>query len=875
MIDFSLRKPEHADPSFTATLLSEPGGALRLQEHSIGETEPWLRVLRRLSGQQKLDQFLRSLPAKLRGQLSFDYMSLVLSKQDGDGKKWYVQDDQDPSTLTRTESVPGEDKLFSWVVESQEATVIPNFGEEVRFTAEKKLLNKRALKSVCAVPLTTAYCKVGAILIGSSESDKYSQEYADFFSVIADQIALVVDNALSHAELRRYEALSRLAKSLASSTREDMSRNLAAFLRPLLDFEFLDLIVFKEGTSEVLWHSIGAGQLPPPDVPIEETTCWWVHQQQQPLCIADWKRDDRFAVRREALKKLGFEYRSLCRVPLRTPQHRLGMFSIASSRPHDYSEEELQFLSQVADQVALAVANALNLERSRDAQSELEVKRARLRLLFDLTNTVADNLELNDVLRDVTIGTRRLTRSDFAVLGLLDRESSRLHFNAFDASDDAMLDQEVLASWGEMLGAPVLSTGKPWTGNAADFAQMDVKAESKSAAAGIRSSCVLPLVSRDQVLGILAMGRREDSAYTPDEVELLVQVSSHVASAVDNALVRGELQKLKENPGEEKVYLENEIHTELKFEGIVGKCQALQQVLRQIEVVAPSDSGVLIQGETGTGKELIARAIHNISARRDRPFVKLNCAAIPSGLLESELFGHEKGAFTGAIMRKAGRFEVADKGTLFLDEVGDIPLELQPKLLRVLQEHEFERLGSTRTQQVDVRVIAATHRDLRQMIEEGTFRSDLYYRLHVFPLVVPPLRERREDIPLMVRHFADKYARRMNRRIETIPARTMEVFANYSWPGNVRELQNFIERAVILSPGICLRAPLEELKEATFGATTNLSTLEEMEREHVVRALRESNWVTGGPKGAAVRLGMKRTTLAYRIRKLGIPVRPQ
>ncbi len=333
------------------------------------------------------------------------------------------------------------------------------------------------------------------------------------------------------------------------------------------------------------------------------------------------------------------------------------------------------------------------------------------------------------------------------------------------------------------------------------------------------------------------------------------------------------MQKLKSESPEEKAYVEDEQDTIPSFDEIVGHSPALQRVLRQVEVVAPTDSGVLIQGETGTGKELIAQAIHNRSARRDRPFVKVNCAAIPSGLLESELFGHEKGAFTGAIMRKPGRFEVADKGTLFLDEVGDIPLDLQAKLLRVLQEHEFERLGSSRTQQVDVRVIAATHRDLKQMVEEGTFRSDLYYRLHVFPLTVPPLRDRREDIPMIVRHFVDKYARRMNRSIETIPAKTMEVFTNYSWPGNVRELQNFIERAVILSPGTSLRAPLDELTEAS--SRTDLSTLEEMEREHVLRALRESNWVTGGPNGAAVRLGMKRTTLAYRIRKLGIPVRPQ
>jgi formate hydrogenlyase transcriptional activator len=327
---------------------------------------------------------------------------------------------------------------------------------------------------------------------------------------------------------------------------------------------------------------------------------------------------------------------------------------------------------------------------------------------------------------------------------------------------------------------------------------------------------------------------------------------------------------------DEEGYLADEPSSELGFEHIVGRSAALRRVLSQVEVVAPTDSGVLILGETGTGKELIAQAIHNRSARRDRSLIKVNCAAIPSGLLESELFGHEKGAFTGAIMRKPGRFELADKGTLFLDEVGDIPLELQPKLLRVLQEHEFERLGSTRTQQVDVRVIAATHRDLKQMVEEGTFRSDLYYRLHVFPLAVPPLRDRPEDIPFIVRHFVGKYSQKMNRHIERISDGTMEVLTTYAWPGNVRELQNFIERSVILSPGTSLRAPLDELTQATAQASqTQLSTLEEMEREQVLRALKESNWVTGGPKGAALKLGIKRTTLAYRIRKLGIPVRPQ
>jgi formate hydrogenlyase transcriptional activator len=496
---------------------------------------------------------------------------------------------------------------------------------------------------------------------------------------------------------------------------------------------------------------------------------------------------------------------------------------------------------------------------------------ARLKLLADLSYGVSGNAELDSVLPQLTANIRQLMMSDVAILGRALSEEGRVQITAFDAEHDVVPDQESAEAVGELFWEHLLSTGKAWTGHSKQLSHYD----GESTVAFSLNSCILPLIARDRILGMLALGKRDDCAYTQDELDYLAHVSNQITVLIENDLLRAELQKLKAELGEETMYVDYQLPSEASFEEIVGRSSALQRVLRKIEVVAPTDSGVLIQGETGTGKELIARAIHNLSGRRDKPFIKVNCAAIPSGLLESELFGHEKGAFTGAVMRKPGRFEVADKGTLFLDEVGDIPLELQSKLLRVLQEREFERLGSTRTQQVDVRVVAATHRDLKQMVEEGTFRSDLYYRLHVFPLVVPPLRDRREDIPLVVRHYVDKYSKRMNRRIETIPAKSMEVFTNYSWPGNVRELQNFIERAVILSPGSSLRAPLEELKEDTAPASsTSLSTLEEMEREHVLRALRESNWVTGGPGGAAARLGMKRTTLAYRIRKLKIACRP-
>ncbi|HET8676839.1 MAG TPA: sigma 54-interacting transcriptional regulator, partial [Blastocatellia bacterium] len=350
---------------------------------------------------------------------------------------------------------------------------------------------------------------------------------------------------------------------------------------------------------------------------------------------------------------------------------------------------------------------------------------------------------------------------------------------------------------------------------------------------------------------------------------------------VENALAFREIESLKNKLAEEKLYLEEEIKSAHSFEKIIGQSHALTRILKQVETVAPTDSTVLIQGETGTGKELIARAIHNLSDRRERTMVKLNCSAIPTGLLESELFGHEKGAFTGAIAQRVGRFELAHKGTLFLDEVGDIPLELQPKLLRVLQEQEFERLGSTRTIRVDVRLVAATNCDLAEMAAEKRYRSDLYYRLNVFPVHIPPLRERPEDIPLLVRFFAQQFARRMKKRIESIPAEAVHALSSYSWPGNVRELENFIERAVILSKGSELEIPLSEIKFSTAVKPTQSApsapaepaqsaTLEAAEREHILRILNETNWVVGGPTGAAARLGVKRTTLQSRMRKLNI-----
>jgi formate hydrogenlyase transcriptional activator len=373
--------------------------------------------------------------------------------------------------------------------------------------------------------------------------------------------------------------------------------------------------------------------------------------------------------------------------------------------------------------------------------------------------------------------------------------------------------------------------------------------------------------------------------FSAEDIEFVQQVAAQIAIAVDNALAFKEIDALKDKLAVEKLYLEEEIRTEFNFEEIIGESAPLKRTLTQVELAAPAGTTVLILGDTGTGKELIARAIHNLSPRRERTFVKINCAAIPSGLLESELFGHERGAFTGAVNQKIGRFELVDRGTLFLDEVGDIPLELQPKLLRVLQEQEFERLGSNRTQRVDVRVVAATNVDLSRLVAEKAFRSDLYYRLNVFPIQLPALRERRDDIPLLVRYFVQKFSRRQNKVVQYVPADAMDALVNYAWPGNVRELENFVERAVLLSPGKELRVAVSELRgsigsmdhsAATAGidnfgpAASSVATLEEAERQHILRALRQTEWRIAGPKGAAEVLGMKRTTLQARMRKLGI-----
>jgi formate hydrogenlyase transcriptional activator len=499
------------------------------------------------------------------------------------------------------------------------------------------------------------------------------------------------------------------------------------------------------------------------------------------------------------------------------------------------------------------------------------------RTLLAVSEAIVSHRDLGRLCHDLAGRLHLVVRFDYLVVVLHDAASDRVRPYVLEPPEPRLGQGFPLLSLGETPLGGVMQTQQPLIfSDEAELARWPRFLEWVKPFRA-NSRCCLPLTTARRRLGGLVFSSGQKGAYDAADLEFLQHVANQVAVAVENTLAFEEIQALKDKLYTEKVYLEEEIRTDHNFDKIVGASAALRRVLKEVETVASTDSTVLIRGETGTGKELVARALHQLSPREERTFVKLDCAAIPTGLLESELFGHERGAFTGAITQKIGRFELAHQGTLFLDEVGDIPLELQPKLLRVLQEQEFERLGSTRTIRVDVRLVAATNRDLAPMVAEGRFRNDLYYRLNVFPVLLPPLRERRGDIPLLVRHFTQLFARRMGRRIETIPAEAMDSLTRYAWPGNIRELQNLIERAVILSTGPTLHLPLNDLPSAAAPApvpTREPVTLADAEREHILGVLCETDWVLGGPKGAAARLGMKRSTLHWKMKKLGI-VRPE
>ncbi|HUO28842.1 MAG TPA: sigma 54-interacting transcriptional regulator [Bryobacteraceae bacterium] len=601
-------------------------------------------------------------------------------------------------------------------------------------------------------------------------------------------------------------------------------------------------------------------------------SCGTAVYRRKPVYVADILREPIWDDYRDLVSPYGI--RAVWSHPLFTREGQvLGTFAILYREVRNPDATDLRLIENAGHIAGIAIERHMH-------EAALRHERDRLRLLLEITNSTISKLDLPRLVEALSTNLLSVTRCDFCALLLPDADSGELRVTTlYDPEARGYLcDGTIIPMHGSICGK-AFRTARTQHLNHFEEVRDDPESFGNTVgrdfyqrvlAEGLVSGCDFPLIGRSGVVGVLSALKRSESAFEKEDVTFLEQVARQVALAVENTLEYEKAIKDRDKETKQRLYLEEEIRSQCG--AIVGESPALKGALQLLSVVAPTDSSVLLLGETGTGKELMARAIHDLSGRRERGFVKLNCAAIPLGLLESELFGHEKGAFTGAIAQKIGRFELANKGTLFLDEVGDIPLELQAKLLRVLQEQEFERLGGNRTYRVDVRLIAATHRDLPGMVKQATFREDLYYRLKVFPIGVPALRQRTGDIPKLARHFTELYSRRMNKQISEIPAETMDALVRYSWPGNVRELQNFIERAVILSPHSVLRAPTSELESFLVpGETHNPMTgLEQVERDHIVRALEASKWVVGGRHGAAARLGMKRTSLVYRMRKLRI-----
>ena len=694
-------------------------------------------------------------------------------------------------------------------------------------------------------------------------------------------------NAMTSPESdsHRYKAVLRISEAIAACREpEELARTLADEIGKFLHFDHLYFIVLKEDSTEIEYLVWGKGPIPLPDLPMEEWPVWEAVRSGEPQHTVDWDTEERYPRLKEWNKKVGLG--SGVRIPLATPHRRLGVFGINRDTVNPFSEEQISFLGLIGRVVAFALDDGLNLRRAQQQNDQLQ-------LLLNLTNRITSNLRLRDVLRAVAANIREVLHADAVTVALPDAASEKFRVFAMDFPHGKGVVKEELLITPSAALKKALDTLKPVVIDPRKPDELASAGSGIAAAEGIKGFCHIPLANRGRALGILTILRTTETPFSAGDVDFLSRASGQIAIAIENAMAYHEISQLKDKLAQEKLYLEEEIRSEMNFENIIGNSSALKHVLELVETVAPSDSTVLLLGETGTGKELIARAIHDRSRRKDRTFVKLNCAAIPTGLLESELFGHEKGAFTGAIIQKVGRMELADQGTLFLDEVGDIPIEIQPKLLRVLQEREFERLGSIHTRRVNIRLVAATNRDLEEMIAAREFRSDLYYRLHVFPIRIPPLRERKEDIPPLVSYFVQKFAKQMQKQIEAISPAVMRGLTAWDWPGNIRELENFMERAVIVTRGKSLDPPLGELRKTntielprpdqreisqSAGDTTNsrrdkISVVDEYkrkQRDEIIWALTTCKGRVGGANGAAARLGMNRTTFVSRMRKFGI-----
>src|SRR3989475_6248765 len=821
--------------------------------------EALLRVSQTLISIRSSDELFSILARELRAVVNFYVMGVGI--YDEKTHEMNTMSYGEPGVPLQAPKFAPEETFSWWVYQHQEPLMIPSLDEETRFPAVTAMLGNRGVRSVCALPLTTVHRRLGGLAFGSLEADAYSREEVGFLSLVANQVVLAVDDALNfdtsqHATegLRASEEGFRLiVDSIPAFAWYAGTDGKIEYLNQLiLDFTGVrlgELVGFGwanvlhpqdvERTKNAWLHSIETGEPCDVDQRVRrfDNIYRWFRTNAQPLRdrggrvirwygvatdIEDLKRAEEGLREREqnlrlvvdsipglvhtttADGELEFVNRQVLDYFGRTLDELKGWATNDVIHPDDFPRVIAAFTSSIETGQPYDVeqrcrradgayrwfqVRALPVRDTEDRIirwytlfTDIDKRKQaedRLQLLLDVTNQVVSNLQLRDLLRAISASVRRVMQCDMVGVFLPDLAGNRMQTFTLDFPESKGFIREDYCSMEGSLGGYVFGTGKPWIGNASDVLQLGLKDE-PAIPEGLKTGCFVPLVSRNRLLGLLGLGRREENAFSQADIGFLTQVATQIAIGVENALNYEQITEARDRLAEQAFYLENEIRLEHNFEEIIGNSQPLKAVLESVRIVAPADSTVLIQGETGTGKEVIARAIHNLSSRKGHAFVKVNCAAIPLGLLESELFGHEKGSFTGAIAQRIGRFELAHKGTLFLDEVGDIPLELQPKLLRVLQEQEFERLGSTRTQRVDVRLLAATNASLSQLVAEKKFRRDLYYRLNVFPIDVPPL-----------------------------------------------------------------------------------------------RALRESNWVVGGARGAAARLGLKRTSLAYKMDKLGISRPPQ
>jgi len=747
--------------------------------------------------------------------------------------------------------------------------------EESESGASHPLVSHRAstngVQSACFVPLLTSVGTIGSLCLARRDESVFVEEDVQFLKRLAPEMALALENTLAHQALilerTRSQTLRQIDSVLFSKLElEKLLPAVSSCLAKVVPHDDFSVFLYDPAVPGLKLFSTDS-KMKKNLVPAESvlslgntlTGQAFVAQQTHVYDYAKLLRST------SPLAQHGLEMgvRSVCFVPLITPQGALGVMTLSSNTDCAFGVESVDILEQAGASIALTLENAL-------AHRALKREKDRIQVLLGTGSSLAANFDPQHGFPKVSAYMRRLKRHEFASLILLDRANGFYqHILDFPLGKGIVVAESNMS----IADSPVektLQARTPLIFSREGIAAFDGRFSAGLLQEGMKSLCCIPLKTPKEVLGTLNLGSTREDAFRPDEFGLLTQVATQIAVALQTERTNREIQQLKSRFTQEKQHLEGEIRTEPQFEEIIGNSRPLRRILEQVSTVATSDATVLILGETGTGKELIARAIHRLSLRKQAPFVKVNCAAIPTGLLESELFGHEKGAFTGAVSQKVGRLELADRGTLFLDEVGEIALDLQPKLLRVLQDQEFERLGGTKTTKVNLRLIAATNRDLAKSMAEHEFRSDLFYRLNVFPIRMPALRDRREDIPMLVRYFVRKFASRMKRNIENISSETMQALTAWNWPGNVRELENFMERSVIMSEGSSLRVPLSELHDSEDPSSSSGDTLDRADREHIVRVLRECAGILSGPSGAARRLGLKRTTLQSKMRRLGI-----